>query len=75
VRLEIARGMFLVAALSVSVFAAASWYEPGHGVVSGHGRSYCVNPDLKRVSAPQVQANQNLLWLMLSLSQGMRPQG
>lgn len=74
-RLEIARGIFLVAALSVSVLAAASWYEPGHGVVSSHGRSYCPSPDIKRVSAAQVQVSQNLLWLVLGLSQGMRPQG
>ena len=74
-KLEIARGLFLVAALSVSAVAAASWYQPGHGVVSSHGRSYCQNPELKRVSAAQAQASQNLLWLVLGLSQGMRPQG
>lgn len=74
-KLEIARGVFLVTALSVSVMAAASWYEPGHGVVSSHGRSYCANPELQRTSTAQVQASQNLLWLVLGLSQGMRPQG
>lgn len=74
-KLEMARGAFLIAALSVSVAAAASWYEPGHGVVSSHGRSYCANPALKSTAAAQVQASQNLLWLVLGLSQGMRSQG
>ena len=71
-KLEIARGIFLVAALGVSALAAASWYEPDHGVVSSHGRSYCLNPELKRSISAQAPDSENVFLLVMSLSQGMR---
>lgn len=71
--LGLVRGLFLVAALSVSALAAASWYEPSPGVISSNGRSYCLSPELKRGEAPvSAQANQNLLLLVMGLSQGFR---
>ncbi|UQY35857.1 hypothetical protein K8U54_05030 [Pseudomonas fulva] len=70
--LGVVRGLFLVAALSVSALAAASWYEPQPGVISSNGRSYCLSPELKRVTPVSAQANQNLLLLVMGLSQGLR---
>ncbi|MBD9653973.1 MULTISPECIES: hypothetical protein [Pseudomonas] len=70
--LGLVRGLFFVAALSVSALAAASWYEPGPGVISSNGRSYCLSPALKPLTPASVQANQNLLLLVMGLSQGMR---
>ena len=55
--LGLVRGLFFVAALSVSALAAASWYEPGPGVISSNGRSYCLSPALKPLTPPSVQAN------------------
>ncbi|TBU86546.1 hypothetical protein [Phytopseudomonas dryadis] len=74
-KLEIARGMFLVAALGVTALAAAAWHEPGPGVVSSHGRSYCPFPPNKPAALVQARPTQDLLWLVLGLSQGLRPQG
>ncbi|WP_070884209.1 hypothetical protein J3Q00_18295 [Pseudomonas sp. D2-3] len=70
--LGVARGLFLVAALSVSALAAASWYEPGPEVISSNGRSYCLSPALKPLMPAAVQADQNLLLLVMGLSQGLR---
>lgn len=70
--LGVARGLFLVAALSVSAFAAASWYEPGPGVVTGTQRSNCLSPKIKRVTQVSPEANQNLFILVMGLSQARR---
>lgn len=70
--LGVARGLFLVAALSVSAFAAASWYEPGPGVVASNHRTNCLSPKIKRVTQASPEANQNLLLLVMGLSQARR---
>ena len=70
--LGVARGLFLVAALSVSAFAAASWYEPGPGVVTSTQRSNCLSPKIKRVTQVSPEANQNLFILVMGLSQARR---
>ena len=70
--LGVARGLFLVAALSVSAFAAASWYEPGPGVVTSTHRTNCLSPKIKQVTQASPEANQNLLLLVMGLSQARR---
>lgn len=70
--LGVARGLFLVAALSVSAVAAASWYEPGPGVVNSTNRSNCLSPTSKRVVQASPEASQNLLILVMGLSQARR---
>lgn len=73
-KLEIARGLFVVAALSVASIAAAAWHEPGTQVVSRSDLG--LEPLAPRVQAAEVvQPDQDLLLFMFSLSQGMRPQG
>lgn len=71
-KLEIARGFFLVAALGVCSFAAMAWSEPAPAVLSGlGGQEYCRLPGNARVEE-QARPDQDLLLLMFSLSQGMR---
>ncbi len=70
--LGVARGLFLVTALSVSAFAAASWYEPGPGVVTSTHRTNCLSPKIKRVTQASPEASQNLLLLVMGLSQARR---
>ncbi|MDH1262185.1 MULTISPECIES: hypothetical protein [unclassified Pseudomonas] len=73
-KLEIARGLFLVTALGVASIAAAAWHEPQPGVLTHEDRSYCPMPPVAKVSE-QMRPDQDLLLLMFGLSQGMGPQG
>lgn len=73
-KLEIARGLFLLAALAVATVAVAAWEEPGPVVFSPSAQSgQCPLP---RLIKPQVQAtpDHDLLLLMFGLSQGVRAQ-
>lgn len=73
-KLEIARGLFLVAALSVASLAAAAWHEPGARVIS-HGESGG-NPVVAQVrTEPSARPDHDLLLFIFGLSQGLRPQG
>ena len=73
-RLEIIRGLFVVAALSVASIAAAAWHEPGTQVVSQS--DFGLEPLSPRARTSEtVQPDQDLLLFMFSLSQGMGPQG
>jgi len=71
-KLEIARGLFLVAALGVASIAAAAWHESAPEVLTRDG--YCPMPPSARV-AEQARPDGDLLLLMFGLSQGMRSQG
>ncbi|MHA6492671.1 hypothetical protein ACX0MV_05400 [Pseudomonas borbori] len=73
-KLEIARGLFVVAALSVASMAAAAWHEPGTQVITHSDFSPEVLP-LKAQTAEVVRPDKDLLLFMFSLSQGMGPQG
>lgn len=73
-KLEIARGLFLVAALSVASLAAAAWQETSPQVITLNERGYCPLPPQAR-TAEAVRPDQDLLLFMFSLSQGMRSQG
>ncbi|MCY1543654.1 hypothetical protein D9M68_794800 [compost metagenome] len=73
-KLEIARGLFLVAALGVASVAAAAWQEPSPEVLTKNGLGYCPLPPKARM-AESVRPDHDLLLFMFSLSQGMRSQG
>ncbi len=73
-KLEIARGLFLVGALGVATLAAAAWHEPGPEVLGGKGLAYCPLP-AKVGMAEQLRPDGDLLLFMFGLSQGMGPQG
>jgi hypothetical protein len=69
-KLDIARGVFLIGALGVASLAAAAWHEPGPTVLhSVSARNQCsMPPNLKAKIA--VRPDQDLLLLMFGLAQG-----
>jgi hypothetical protein len=71
-KLEIARGLFLVGALGVFSMAAMAWSEPAPVVLSGlASQDSCRMPGNLRVEG-QARPDQDLLLLMFSLTQGMK---
>nr|WP_298138885.1 hypothetical protein [uncultured Pseudomonas sp.] len=76
-KLEIARGLFLMASLGVASIAVAAWYEPEPGVVdASNGANNCPRPPRAHVAGQeQLHPDQDLLLFMYSLSQGMRASG
>jgi hypothetical protein len=71
-KLEIARGLFLVAALGVASVAAASWYEPGTQVVSQTDLG--LQPLSPKPAMPNVakSPDEDLLLFIFGLSQGVQ---
>ncbi|MDI2591690.1 hypothetical protein NYP20_23025 [Pseudomonas sp. N3-W] len=73
-KLEIARGLFLVGALAVASLAVAAWEQPRTQVLSAmNGDAHCPLPRVAKVSVDQ-KPDHDLLLFMFGLSQGMRPQ-
>ncbi|TDF86713.1 hypothetical protein [Pseudomonas sp. H9] len=73
-KLEIARGLFLVAALGVATAAVAAWEEPGPVVFSHCDNAVqCPAP---KVLKPQTSAtpDHDLLLFLFGMSQGLRGQ-
>ena len=68
-KLEIARGLFLVGAVTVASLAAAAWHEAAPQVITLNERGYCPLP-LQARASEAVQPDQSLLLLVFSLSQG-----
>lgn len=74
-KLEIARGLFLGLALSVTAIAAAAWQEPGPRVVQARDCSTeqsCPTAPLRKQVQPAVKPDANLLVLMFGLSGAMK---
>ncbi|AVO60883.1 MULTISPECIES: hypothetical protein [Pseudomonas] len=73
-KLEIARGLFLIGALAVASLAVAAWEQPRMEVLStAQGDAHCPLPRV--VKATQAaQPDRDLLLFMFGLTQGMRPQ-
>ncbi|AWM60787.1 hypothetical protein C6Y58_15310 [Stutzerimonas stutzeri] len=72
-KLEIARGLFLVGALGVTTLCVAAWNEPGAILVqSSMERSYCPLPPGSKSRFDAARPDQDLLLLLYGLSQGMR---
>lgn len=74
-KLEIARGLFVLGALAVTSVAMAAWQEPRAQVLSAvHGEGVCAMPKEPRVEAVK-RPDQDLLLLMFGLAQGKKSAG
>ncbi|MBC3272031.1 MULTISPECIES: hypothetical protein [Pseudomonas] len=72
-KLEIARGMFLVGALAVASLAVAAWEQPRMQVIgASETDAHCAAPRVAKASVA-TQPDHDLLLFMFGLSQGMRP--
>ncbi|MDO7897150.1 hypothetical protein [Pseudomonas citrulli] len=73
-KLEIARGVFLVGALAVASMAVAVWEQPRSQIIGvSKADAQCPLPRVAKVSEV-TRPDDDLLLFMFSLSQGMRPQ-
>ncbi|MEK1905629.1 MAG: hypothetical protein AAAB13_07605 [Pseudomonas sp.] len=76
-KLEIARGIFLVGSLGITALAAAAWQEPEPVVIGAdahYGPAYCPLPAAahkQRLERSQPD-NDNLLLLVFGLSHAMK---
>ena len=71
-KLEIARGLFLVGALGVASLALAVWEQPGPKILSAQsGEGHCPLPRVAKVQE-SIKPDHDLLLLMYGLAQGMR---
>lgn len=73
-KLEIARGLFLVGALAVASLAVVVWEQPRSQILSASTvGAHCPLPRVAKASEA-IKPDDDLLLFMFSLSQGMRPQ-
>ncbi|WP_123409362.1 hypothetical protein [Pseudomonas frederiksbergensis] len=73
-KLEIARGVFLIGALAVASLAMAAWEQPRTQVLSAaNGDVHCPLPRVAKATVA-TQPDHDLLLFMFGLSQGLRPQ-
>jgi len=73
-KLEIARGLFLVGALAVASLAVAAWEQPQMQVIGkSTNDAHCPMPRVAKASVA-TQPDHDLLLFMFGLSQRMRPQ-
>ena len=71
-KLEIARSLFLLAALAVTTVAVAAWEQPRPTVLSAeHGTAHCPLPRTPRVQV-SVQPDRDFLLFMVGLAQGVK---
>ena len=71
-KLEIARGLFLVGSLGVASLCAAAWSEPDAKVVARSEVSdHCAVPRIAQLSQSQARPDHDLLLLMYGLSQSL----
>ena len=73
-KLEIARSVFLLAALGVATAAAAAWDEPRSDVVSRMGGQDSAVSRMVKAN-PTARPDRDLLLFMYSLVQGSRTKG
>ena len=74
-KLEIARGLFLIAALGIATVAVAAWEQPRSTVLtSAIGEGNCPMPRVQKAHV-SVSPDKDFLLFMLGLSQGVRNQG
>lgn len=73
-KLELARGVFLVGALGVASLALAAWDQPGPKILRAeNGQGACPMPRMNR-GHEAAKPDHDLLLLMFGLAQGMGPQ-
>lgn len=71
-KLEIARGLFLLASLGVASLCAAAWSEPDANVISrSEDGTQCVAPRIAQVMQTEARPDNDLLLLMYGLSQSL----
>lgn len=74
-KLEIARGVFLVGALGVTAMAAAAWREPSPDILDTRHSSfeYCPQPlTMKSKPVEQLRPNSDLLLFMFGMTHSKR---
>ncbi|WAH59808.1 hypothetical protein LZ023_09845 [Pseudomonas silvicola] len=71
-KLEIARGLFLVGALAVTTAAMAAWDQPRPGVLTA--AQQCPLPHTPKVHA-DAKPDHDLLLFMFGMTQGVRSRG
>ena len=72
---EIARGLFLLAALAIASVALAAWEQPKPQVLSATlSGNHCPLPRVAKVESV-AKPDHDLLLFMFGMSQGLRPQG
>jgi len=75
-KLEIARGLFLIGALGVASLCAAAWSEPDARVVARSDiSSHCAVPRIAQTSVVDMRPDHDLLLLMYGLSQSLNGRG
>ncbi|MGH8386743.1 MAG: hypothetical protein ACRESJ_14820 [Pseudomonas sp.] len=72
-KLEVARGLFLVGALAVASLAVAAWEQPRTQVLSSASGENCPLPRVVKTTQASKPDNELLLF-MFGLSQGLKPQ-
>lgn len=73
-RLELARGLFLVGALGIASIALVVWEQPRAQILSAaHGEGHCTLPRVAKADSP-ARPDHDLLLLMFGLAQGTGPQ-
>ncbi|BCX70279.1 hypothetical protein [Pseudomonas izuensis] len=72
-KLEVARGLFLVGALAVASLAVAAWEKPRTQVLSSEHGDHCPLPRVAKASVA-TQPDHDLLLFIFGMSQGLRPQ-
>lgn len=75
-KLEIARGLFLLAALGVAIGCALAWSEPEARVVARSDvLDHCPVPRLVKASAVDTRPDGDLLLFIYGMSQGLVGRG
>jgi len=75
-KLEMARGLFLVGALGIASLCAAAWSEPNAKVVARSASAdYCPVPRLVQASAAEARPDQDLLLFIYGMSQSLVGRG
>jgi hypothetical protein len=72
-KLEIARGLFLVGALGIAALALAAWELPRTQVLSAAHAGQCPLPRIAKANVA-AKPDHELLLFMFGMSQAMRPQ-
>ncbi|GFM89974.1 hypothetical protein PSCICO_53730 [Pseudomonas cichorii] len=74
-KLEMARGLFVVGALATATVAVAAWEQPSTKILSVQsGEGHCPLPRVVK-SMQAVKPDHDLLLLMYGLVQGSGPKG